>query len=208
MNLYQIKLTDNQKNALEHLFAQGIIWSKTELSEAWDELREQVKEATNTVAIINALKDAKCNCTKASDPAMKYDPNRQFREGDIVRPRKRDGRVPWGYTCTSRIVLDTSWTLKVRKDEARGLVECENENGFVFETSPFFLELVTTVEDLGRYSVKESFYKDEWQVWKQDSEKIKTLMATYASSHPHAKAAAEAECARLNAEYRKEQSND
>lgn len=58
MNLYHIKLNDYQKAALLHLFSMDITWNKTELENAWDELIEQVRESSQSVAIINALQDS------------------------------------------------------------------------------------------------------------------------------------------------------
>ena len=65
------------------------------------------------------------------------------------------------------------------------------------------LELVTPVEELEPYSVVDAH--THWDVADKD---MKTV-ATYSKlHHPNAKAAAEAERDRLNAEYRKEQNND
>lgn len=132
--------------------------------------------------------------------APAHDKTRQFRAGDIVRPCQRDGREPWGYTDTSRKHLDLSCKLTVLQDEARGMVKCQTDSGFVFETSPFFLELFTPVEE--PYSVGES--TDYFCVEKNDEE----LSTYWKDTHPNPKAGAEAECARLNAEWRKEWSHD
>ena len=59
MNVYHIKLTDNQKAALEHLFSLDIEWSKTELETAWNNLRHQVREAAQCVAMLSALRGLK-----------------------------------------------------------------------------------------------------------------------------------------------------
>jgi hypothetical protein len=63
---------------------------------------------------------------------------------------------------------------------------------------PAYLELVTPVEELEPYSIGES--TDYFSVEKDDEE----LSLYWKDKHPNAKEAAEAECARLNAEYRKE----
>ena len=130
--------------------------------------------------------------------APKYAPCRKFKEGDRVRPRERDGRAPWGRTISSVRCLNTSWTLNVRENEARGIVKCEDEDGIIFDISPFFLELVTPVEKLNPYSVGET--TDYFSVDKDDEE----LSIYWKDKHPYAKATAEVECARLNAKWRKE----
>lgn len=196
MNLYHIKLTDNQKDALERLFNMGIVWNKTELSEAWEQLREQVREASCTVAIINALQDAKCNCSKATDPASKYDPNRKFRKGDKVRPVERYGRMPEdgapvNFIC--EVVEDElkNGTVAIR---ARG-----NCGSVQFRVTALYLELVTPVEEMEPYSVVDAH--THWDVADKDMKCVVTYSKLH---HPHAKAAAEDECDRLNAEWRKE----
>lgn len=139
------------------------------------------------------------------ESAPKYDPSRKFRKGDIVRPRERDGREPWGRTISSVRRLNTSCTMVVYEDEARGLIKCKNEDGLIFDISPFFLELMTPIEAMEPYYVQEGERSTGWGVWKRNkANSTCSLMASYSSAHPKSKAAAEAECARLNEEYRKE----
>ena len=195
MNLYHIKINDNQKDALERLFNMGIVWSKTELSEAWEQLREQLKDAVQSVAIINALQDSECNCKKPSETAPKYDPCRLFRKGDRVRVAENKGR------CLKPYALKIGDVLTVSKDEPNDdtcVIWCKRHDQD-FYLDPAYLELFTPVEELEPYIVGES--TDYFSVEKDDEE----LSLFWKDKHPNAKAAAEAERDRLNAEYRKEQ---
>lgn len=76
------------------------------------------------------------------------------------------------------------------------------------ETEAFFLELLPTVEELDPYFTKENREEVWWEVLKRDEADGALFVAIFnTEEHPNAKAAAEAECARLNAEYRKEKNN-
>jgi hypothetical protein len=196
MNLYHIKLTDDQKDALERLFDMGIVWSKTELSEAWEQLREQVREASCTVAIINALQDSECNCKKPTEPTPKYDPNRKFRKGDIVKPCQVKGR--W-QSITWKGCSGMHFTVTEDEDED-GIVSIKAPDCKLPSiTSAVFFELVTPVEELEPYSVVDAH--THWDV----ADKNMKTVATYSKGHhPNAKVAAEAERDRLNAKWRKE----
>ena len=138
-------------------------------------------------------------------PPPKYDPCRKFRKGDIVRLREYNGRKPYDY-----------WHKQVIKNFGAKLdtvLEDEKDSGNVdiFQDAPIdeltvrvnscHLELVTPVEELEPYEVTES--SDYYGVDKDDLEVEAAIF--WKKSHPNAKAAAEAECARLNEEYRKEQ---
>lgn len=153
------------------------------------------------------------NGTKKSEKAPAHDKKRIFRAGDIVRPCQRDGREPWGYTDTTRTHLNLSWKLTVLQDEARGMVKCQTGSGTVFETSPFFLELVTPVEEFEPYYVEQQGEKSGglcFTVLKRNGYAEATFYfgTCRSRTEQQAQAAAAAECARLNAEWRKEQPND
>ena len=133
----------------------------------------------------------------------KYDPSRPFRNGDIVRYVERDGRSyvdapPVGATCCVCVGEDSV-----------GMVSVEfkfsgNEEPAVHDVPWYHLQLITPVEELEPYSVVETMSHDGWQIVRDG-----LPLAIYdARRHPHAKAAAEAERDRLNAEYRKEQNNE
>ena len=151
------------------------------------------------------------------------DKSRLFKKGDIVRYVERDGRVygdapPVGSTC--RVILN--------EDRARVVtVEfkfSENEEPAVHDVPFYHLELVTPIEAMEPYSVEEvdvdSFIFNPKLDPDRDSESafhikytdaglgeitiVKTYYESYIYSYDRAKADAEAECARLNSEHRKE----
>lgn len=196
MNLYHIKLTDNQKAALEHLFSQDVTWNKTELEKAWDELREQVREAAQGVAIINALRGTGCNCKKPT----KYDPNRKFRKGDRVRVVENKGR------CLKPYELKIGDALTVSGDESDDdtrVIACKLHNR-VFYLDPAYLELDAPVEEIEPYYIEEST-GEITLLNKHNPIFHKSWRYSAVSAGIIALAEAEAERDRLNAECRKEQ---
>ena len=142
--------------------------------------------------------------------ALKCGPCRLFRKGDKVRLREYNGRAPFdnenfekeeaGQLCIVAEDEDceNAYSLHVWKLED---MEREPDDGerpwFAFPI--MFMELVTPVEEMEPYSVVE------------DSVSFNVVKGDYIpvffckGSHPHAKAAAEAECKRLNDEWRKGQ---
>jgi len=132
---------------------------------------------------------------EASPP--KHDPCRPFKKGDKVRYEPKLGRyephITNGSICT------------VLSDERNGRVQieyCDDESVYSATIPFFFLELVTPVEELEPYELVET--TDYWSVEKENEE----LCLFWKKHHPNAKEAAEAECDRLNAEWRKEHEND
>lgn len=139
--------------------------------------------------------------TEIPETYPKYDPCRKFRKGDIVEPRELYGR--------KHKALNYNYKYEVLEDEDKdGIVKVEYFDGGFTCTSyiPFYwFKLVTPVEELEPYFIEETEY--EYCVSIMVGER-KDIPATYHKRmHPHAKRAAEAECASLNAEHRKEQSN-
>lgn len=132
--------------------------------------------------------------------STKHDPCRIFKEGDIVSPKSWYDRKPWGYSNSSIVRLNTCWKCTVIADEHRGIVKCKTNSGYLFETAPCFLELVTPVDELEPYIVGES--TDYFSVDDREGEELSIY---WKNKHPHAKESAEAECNRLNDEHRKEQ---
>ena len=132
------------------------------------------------------------NGIKNTEATPKYAPCRLFKKGDIVRVVKCKGR-PFSkfwepYIGSEMQVVDNE-------------TDCENPSiktpkGWQ-PIDAAYLEIVTPVEELEPYSVGES--TDYFSVDKDDEE----LSLYWKDKHPNAKAAAEAECARLNEEYRK-----
>ena len=144
--------------------------------------------------------------TEIGNSQSKHDPCRPFKKGDIVRLKEWNGRCPEMYSGTN------SWfnhpprckngNLEVREDEKNSRVEigiigadCAHA-----AAAPAYLELVTPVEELEPYSVVDAH--THCDVADKDMKIVVTYSKLY---HPNAKAAAEAECKRLNEEYRKEQ---
>lgn len=124
--------------------------------------------------------------------ASKYDPCRLFREGDIVAPCEHNGRPAWGSTPAFSRVQAIAEKYTVHRDEARGEVIVRDNSGFItFAHS--HLKLITPVEETEPYSVETCQYG-------YTVNKGELILATYNDeTHPNAKEAAEAECARLNA---------
>jgi hypothetical protein len=127
------------------------------------------------------------------EPAPKYDPCRPFRKGDKVRIITHKGRH-YDEESKSRHLSVFSVT---EDEEPLGAVELLDSD-FYFEVDPAYLELVTPVEELEPYHVVEDSVS--FNVVKGN--RIPVFFCK--GSHPHAKVAAESECARLNAEHRKE----
>ena len=135
------------------------------------------------------------NGIKNTEPAPKYDPNRLFRKGDKVRLVKYKNRTP--YDLENYCMVEEEGCVYT-------LPEDETEDGFVcideeHSVCVCYLELVTPVEEQEPYSVSEATVQ---YLVKEDNKKVVAQFCKL--YHPHAKAAAEAERDRLNAEFRKE----
>lgn len=129
---------------------------------------------------------------KNTEISPKYDPNRLFRKGDKVEHHPRNGRrgssdIPDGKTLT------------VTADEElyQWIYLTDGDNDY--SCDPAYLELITPVEELEPYIVV-----DAHTHWDVADKNMKTVAMYSKGNHPHAKEAAEAECARMNAEHRKE----
>lgn len=141
------------------------------------------------------------NGIKSAKNAQKYDPCRKFRKGDKVRFRKVNDRFTPDWDAKTFV-----GTLgKVYSDErASGNVTvlcCDDVYRTIDAT---YLELITPVEELEPYSVKE--LRNVIEVVNSKETEVRSAVF-FRSRHPHAKEAAEEECARLNEEYRKERSD-
>lgn len=136
--------------------------------------------------------------TKIPEMNPKYDPFRKFRKGDIVRVIEEiNGRTP---TLCGDIETSKIYTVSANEDD--GYVMLKVGNG-CDSIEWYWLELVTPVEEIEPYSVEE-----ETLCWLVLNERIrgKAIVCEFIKKfHPNAKAAAEAERDRLNAEWRKEQ---
>ena len=157
------------------------------------------------------------NGIKNTEPAPKYDPNRLFREGDKVRiKREINGRLL--HHSFVNFKHDTVYTVdadEVQKDFKSGHVVITDGKHYC-SLSFYELELVTPVEELEPYSVTYSTDTSEecgrFEVVRGEQcvsiYPYGTHETRYYKKAEHAKAAAEAERDRLNAEYRKECEND
>ncbi len=152
---------------------------------------------------IKSMNPDTTNVTKNTETAPKYDPCRLFRKGDKVRVVERNGRH------YDTMFDEKTWI--VAKDERNHStlprdvqVNDGNPNSHCYSVPFFYLELVTPVEELEPYKVTES--SDYYGVDKDDLEVEAAIF--WKKSHPQAKAAAEAECKRLNEEYRKENAHE
>lgn len=171
-------------------------------------------DSKDSESVYCQLIDADGNCRKALSfynwmlyaflpvhPAPKYDPCRRFKKGDKVEYSPRDGR-----DC-----LESPWIY-----DAAEVIEDEDKNGSVVVRFTFnygepavhkvpwyHLQLVTPVEELEPYFVME--LKGAYCVYNTRFQPETEVCHFFADMHPHAKEAAEAECARLNEEHRKDQ---
>lgn len=142
------------------------------------------------------------NGTKNSEPAPKYDPGRLYREGDKVRYVKRNGRFCPGAHAYERHLSLLGTVICDEKPNYSVYVNFEHCSDD-YRIDPAYLELVKPVEEQERYVVEPSDIA--WFVvdTKNQAGTLNAVMFINAI-HPNAKAAAEAECARLNADCRKE----
>ena len=153
--------------------------------------------------------------------APKCDPNRLFRKGDIVEPRK--GRevyaCEWEDCCFHK--LDGKYEVQV--DESEGHVSViDDKTGIDCYVSAFALELVTPVEEREPYYIIQTTSENSFDICcVKNGQKVVRQSFFYAEgmhegresgcyaefTESEAKAAAEAERDRLNDEWRKEREN-
>lgn len=152
-----------------------------------------------------------------------HDPTRPFKEGDIVKTVERWGRkVPdavdiYGYEVPGG-PENKEWV--VQEAETSGMVEvlCKIGGEFYRHKLPFFhLELITPVEELEPYYIVENDIEFQVRMRYEDKDclisvfRFKNIVEGYKQYYDmlptmkQAREAAEAECKRLNEEYRKEQ---
>lgn len=138
------------------------------------------------------------NGIKNAESAPKYDPRRKFRKGDKVRFKEHLGRKSLAH-CDEIITLEV--------DEIHGQCfwqEMKPYGDIVQRNAYFcFLELVTPVEEQEPYYIEEEL-ETITILSKKDPIFHKCWHYAGVKSGVIALEAAEAECARLNAEYRKE----
>ena len=134
-----------------------------------------------------------------TEKLTKHDPCRLFKKGDKVKYRERDGRKIF------RLHDEAIYEVKSNEGDA-GTVEIWlwKEVGRYGSYPYNMFELVTSVEELEPYFISEGagiieLYK------KTVDDVVKTWFYDDVKAGVEALAAAKAECARLNAEQRKEQ---
>ena len=149
---------------------------------------------------------AKTDCRYADIqiPEQNLDIFRLFRKGDIVTPRRVNGR-----TFSKQLTPLTGEKCIVGRDEIIGdwiVIYHDNKRHYI---DAAYLTLITPVEELDTYIVVENSLNNSYEVRCCKSEHV---CAAYYYSHDQAtydvsKAfeAAKAECDRLNAEWRKKQ---
>ena len=132
----------------------------------------------------------------------KHDPCRLFKKGDIVE-MDTHGRDIAASMKSSGVALGKRYT--VTEDENNtGYVSFIGDDGIEHHSMFFWLKLVTPVEELEPYFVVDAH--THWHIAKDDGNS--STVAIYSNTnHPHAKESAEAECDRLNAEWRKSNHN-
>lgn len=179
-------------------------------------LRNRDRECVTSINPYEPLKLATIN--RIPETAPKYDPCRLFRKGDIVKIVEWRGR---------RMADDSNGGVyTVQEDEKtndyKGVSIKHETKGRLIGWARVHacnLELVTPVDETERYIIIHNEYDKYYEVcWKDDDEDGMTgrvrcrVMYWYHQSpmtytEAQAKAAAEAERDRLNAEYRKERNN-
>lgn len=139
---------------------------------------------------------------------------RRFRAGDEVKMTSRDGRFPEVYPT----LLGERVTVVEDEDDS-GFVQVRSESGYKMSVAFFFLEMVSPIEERRPYSVRHNEAHAAWSIYGPYN--LSAVNYFYGERYPYteesAKAAAEAECARLNDEWQtkvcrseegKEESND
>lgn len=146
------------------------------------------------------------NVVKNTETAPKYAPCRLFRKGDVVEPSSVNGR--W----SSPVWVDRAGIhYEVTNDEdplTAHMYIKDPDSPEPFLVHAAFFKLVTPAEARFSFRVGDFPVDGEWSVWKDSIGKTEIISSYKIATHPNAKAAAEAERDRLNAEYRKEMGND
>ena len=148
---------------------------------------------------------------QAFTPLPKYDPNRKFREKDKVRVKCEVHGRPVYITKGACVPTDPNDIWEVVEEKETGWVHLKRGCAHA-DAWHDMLELVTPVEELDPYSVTHSADTSEecgcFEVVRDEQcasiYPYGTHETRYYKKAEHAKAAAEAECKRLNEEWRKE----
>lgn len=127
----------------------------------------------------------------------KYEPCRPFKKGDRAQVVERNGRP---LTCFPVGRIKVGDIVTVAENETGDVfIKVLTEDGHEMMAPWFMLELVTPVEEQKPYKLIDS--PNTYNIVRDGA----MVMTIHKKSYPNAKAAAEAEHDRLNAEWRKEQ---
>ena len=141
------------------------------------------------------------NGTKIAEPAPKYDPCRKFREGDIVKPCQVKGRW-FGTAWKDRIGI--RFTVAKAEDEEGVMWVQDPDSLHPKDVEAVFFQLVVPVEELEPYyldtiTTDDNNTKPYFLIKTRKHEHIiRTFYSNDFETIEQTKAAAEAECARLN----------
>lgn len=147
------------------------------------------------------------NYLSIDNATPKYDPCRPFKKGDVVTPRKRNGRL---IAAAKPLLRDKNYV--VTRDEKTNCLIYFSDGDDEYAIDPAYLELVTPVEELEPYTVH-SIVGDNGKTAFFAVRKGDVTVAAFFCDTPRAfteeqaLAAAEAERDRLTAEYRKVHTN-
>ena len=201
MNIAEIKVGETYNVRVRvNLISNGIISAETVLSND-EKLGIQCGEVYDI-----CIDEADAFSPLTEQPT--YNPCRRFKKGDRVRVVNYKGR-----SFCMGIEAGTLATVAYNEKESTNVdIEISEERCHaVVAINPAYLELVTPVEELEPYTVDECGFATTLYVRKNDKVYLSIPYKEGASlfqTREEALAAAEAECDRLNAEYRKEQNNE
>lgn len=132
---------------------------------------------------------------RQSSTVNKYDPTRLFKKGDKARVVELFGRRDATFALGELVTV-------TENECGVTFISVKDKNGCDGLIAWNFLELVTPVEELEPYFISEGAGIIE--IWNKAREVVKTWYYDAVKAGVVALAAAEAECARLNEEWRKE----
>ena len=148
-----------------------------------------------------------------TEKTQKFDPCRPLKKGDRVAPKFWNGRPPVASEERANsefLPEDGIYTVLANERNSITFIDYHGKRAFIPVNH---LELITPIEELEPYTILDNKPLAEWTIV------VKGLIFAYypyrakdsdniVNSKEEAKAAAEAECARLNAEYRKSTINN
>lgn len=204
-------LTEDQINNLkpgDPVIVHGNFWDSTEQGDII-----VTCPMTYEAKLVQDQKYVNHTCCYLPEENLKYDSKRLFKKGDIVRVVERDGRRPLNHKS---VTIGHTYTVKVDEDDGTVILG-KTDDGYGEFVEWYYLELITPVEDTLPYYIVEKDIEFQVRMKVEDKDclisafRFKNIVETYRRysnmlpSMKQAREAAEAECDRLNEEYRKEQ---